>query len=98
MYLLPQGLSKGDYVASTALYYWINNLLKVPVFIWAGQLDFQAAGAGVLLLPAVALGVLAGRLLHNRVSQKHFTGVVYVLLALAGARLLWRGAAALTGG
>ncbi len=87
MYLLPQGLPKETYVASTALYYWINNLLKVPVYLMF-SLNVEAARGSILLLPAVIAGTLLGVLLCRRIGQRHFNLIVYALLALAGVQLL----------
>lgn len=88
MYLLPQGMPKDRYVASNALYYWINNLLKVPVYVLAGQLRPEALHASLVLLPAVVFGTWLGVFLNRRIGQTHFNVVVYVLLALAGGHLV----------
>ena len=87
MYMLPQGLPKGKFVASTVLYYWIGNLIKLPPYILLAMIDTRTLAASGTLVPAVAAGVALGIFLHRRVGQKQFTGVVYVLLALAGAHL-----------
>jgi len=88
MYLLPQKLPKEQFVASTVLYYWINNLLKVPVYILLGRMAADAVTASVLLVPAVVAGTLLGLALHKRVNQRHFSVVVYVLLTLTGVHLI----------
>lgn len=97
MYMLPQGMAKGQYVASTVLYYWFGNLIKLPVYVALALIDYESIGASVSLLPAVVGGALLGLLLHRRIGQRSFTGVVYVLLALAGADLIRKGATALWG-
>jgi len=87
MYMLPQALPKEKFVASTVLYYWIGNLIKLPPYIMLAMIDTRTLAASLTLLPAVAAGVALGIFLHRRVGQKQFTGIVYVLLALAGAHL-----------
>ena len=95
MYLLPQQMPKETYVASTVLYYWIGNLLKLPVYILLARLDMVAVKAGVVLVPAAVAGTLLGVFLHRRVGQKQFNVIVYSLLALAGGYLMYTGAGAL---
>ena len=92
MYMLPQGMPKGRFVASTVLYYWIGNQLKLAPYIALGLLDMDTLVSALALMPAVVIGTAAGLLLHKRVPQRSFTGVVYVLLALAGAHLAFKAA------
>jgi len=87
MYMLPQGLPKGKFVASTVLYYWIGNLIKLPPYLLLGMIDGRSFAASLMLVPAVAVGVALGIFLHSRVGQRQFTGIVYVLLTVAGAHL-----------
>jgi len=92
MYMLPQGMQKGQFVASTVLYYWIGNQLKVVPYVALGMLSAGTLGASLALLPAVVAGTLLGLLLHHRAPQRSFMGIVYVLLALAGAHLVFTAA------
>ncbi len=91
MYMLPQQLGKGTYVASTVLYYWINNLIKLLPYFLLGMINTETLGAGMVLLPAVLGGTLLGLALHHRVGQRHFNGIVYALLTLAGIHLCVKG-------
>jgi len=95
MYLLPQQLPKSAFVATTVLFYAIINLLKLVPYSMLGLINTQTLGAALALLPAVVGGTAAGLLLHGRVDQRQFNGVVYVLLALAGGRMVYQGAVAL---
>ena len=97
MYLLPQQMPKGRFVATTVLYYWAGNLLKVPTYVALGLLNYEALRASVLLVPAVVAGALLGIFLHHRFGQRSFTGVVYVLLTLAGADLVRKAVGTLAG-
>jgi len=92
MYMLPQGLPKGRFVASTVLYYWIGNLVKLVPYFALGMINTQTIRPTLLLIPAVAAGVALGVFLHRRVGEKQFTGVIHVLLALAGVHLIVKAA------
>lgn len=98
MYLLPQDQPKETYAASTVMYFWINNLLKLPVYILLGRFSADSAGASLLFLPAAAAGTAFGVLLCRRLGQKQFNIVVYVLLSLAGVKLIHQSLAVLIGG
>lgn len=87
MYMIPQRLPKDRFVATTVLYYWIGNQVKLLPYWKLNLLKTPALMADVALLPAVVIGALLGVILHNRVNEKVFALVVYVLLAAAGAHL-----------
>ncbi len=91
MYMLSLALPKGRYVASIALVFWSINHLKLPAYAHLDMINRDTLGATVLLVPAIAAGAVAGVLLHRRLGQRPFTGVVYTLLAIAGAHLIWEG-------
>jgi hypothetical protein len=91
MYLLPQQMPKGAFVASTVLYYAVFNQLKLVPYFALGLINYNTAGASVVLLPAVIAGTLLGLFLHNRVVERQFTVVVYVLLALTGLHMCYSG-------
>jgi uncharacterized membrane protein YfcA len=88
MYMLPQQMPKGTFVATTVLYYWIGNQLKLPFYFTLRLIDTNTLGGSLVLLPAVVGGTLLGIFLHYRVKQRQFTGIIYALLALAGADLI----------
>jgi len=95
MILLPQGMAKGRYVATTVLYFWIANQVKLVPYFVLGLINPVSLQAGLVLLPAVAAGTALGIFLHHRVSQRHFAFVVYALLAIAGTDLIVKASKAL---
>jgi len=95
MYMLPQQMPKGQFVASTAVYFWFANQVKLVPYYAEDMINFDTLGAGLVLLPAIAAGAVLGIYLHRKVGQRPFTGIVYTLLALAGAGLVYHGVKAL---
>jgi len=89
MYLLPQKMPKGRYVATTVLYYWIGNQMKLVPYYALALINTKVLGAGLLLLPGIVGGALLGIFLHRKVGQKSFTGIVYVLLTVAAGKLIY---------
>lgn len=88
IYLLPQHLPKTIFVGTTVLFFSVVNYIKLVPYVWTGQLDTRAFLTSLVLLPLAPIGVRLGVWLHHRVSDKWFYGVCYVLLAVAGGKLL----------
>jgi len=84
MYFLPQQLGKEAYVATTVMYYWIGNQIKLAPYLHLGLINRSSLVVGLLLVPAVPVGVVLGRYLAGKVSERVFSSIVYVLLALTG--------------
>jgi len=90
MYLLPQKRPKGTYVATTALFFWTANQIKLVPYLCLEMIDTETLGAGLVLLPAIVVGAMLGRFLHHRVGPAQFTVIVYTLLALAGGHMCYK--------
>lgn len=88
MYMLPQRLPKEQFVASTLLYFWIGNQIKLVPYWFLGLLNTDSMGGFLAFVPAVVVGTALGVYLNRRVGHRQFLGVVYVLLALTGVHLL----------
>ena len=97
MYMLPQQLGKDTYVATTVLYYWIANQLKLVPYLSLGMINRQSLLMGLALVPAVPVGVLLGRYFAGKVNEKVFTVIVYVLLGMAGVDMCIKAAIKLLG-
>ncbi len=91
VYLLPQQLPKHHYVATTALFFWVLNQVKLVPYFGLGMIDLSTLAVSAMLLPAVAAGVALGVFLNRRVGQRSFAGIVYALLALAGGHFCYDG-------
>lgn len=89
IYLLPQRLAKEQFVATTLLYFWIGNQIKLIPFFFLGLLSENAMRGALTFSPAVVLGTILGVLLNRRVGHREFMGIVYVLLALTGVHLIY---------
>lgn len=84
MYMLPQKMPKTRFVATTLLYFWIGNQIKLIPYGALGMLNADAWLGALVLLPAVVAGTATGVTLHRRVGQKQFTTFIYALLLVSG--------------
>ncbi len=94
-YMTGLGLPKDELVGTSAMFYCLVNLAKVPIYIALGEwtsggrfftgatLAFDAA-----MIPALLLGVFSGRALFNVISQRAFLLIVLGLSAAGAVRLL----------
>lgn len=87
MFLLPQQMPKGRFVATTTLFFWIANQVKLIPYFGLGLMSMPSLATELALLPAVLAGALLGLFLHNRVNQKWFNRVLYVLLVGMGVHM-----------
>lgn len=90
LFLIAQRLDKRTFVATSAIFFFITNLLKLPMFVATGLVDWEILKAALKLAPMVPLGILTGWLLNRAIPQKYFVYVVYVLLIVAGVDLAFR--------
>ncbi|MEM6513438.1 MAG: sulfite exporter TauE/SafE family protein [Pseudomonadota bacterium] len=94
MYLLRRPLDKTAFVGTAAFFFLIVNYAKLVPYAWLGQFDATNLATSVVLFPVAAAGVFGGYWAHQRVSDRAFFGVVYLLLLLVGLKLIADGLAA----
>jgi uncharacterized membrane protein YfcA len=87
MYFVAMRLPKMEYVGTTAVFFMLLNLFKVPFMVDLGLITTMSFGFNLVLAPVVILGALAGRWLVVRVNQKVFEQLVLALSAIGGILL-----------
>jgi uncharacterized membrane protein YfcA len=90
IYLLAQRLEKTSFVATSGLFFTVNNLLKVPPYVATGLVDAQTLALSLRYVPAVPLGIAAGWWSNRHIPQRHFDAVVAGLMILTSLDLLLR--------
>ena len=91
MWVMPRRLARDVLVGTTALFFAVLNWIKVPAYVALGQFTWPNALTTLVLLPFALLGSLAGVLLVRRIAMERFYTLVYALMVVAGAKLLWDG-------
>jgi uncharacterized membrane protein YfcA len=87
-YFVSMRLPKMQYAGTTAVFFLLLNLFKVPFVVHLGLLTAHSFAINLILLPMVLLGALVGRWLLVRVDQDLFSNLVLGLSALAGILML----------
>ncbi|HSY96188.1 MAG TPA: sulfite exporter TauE/SafE family protein [Steroidobacteraceae bacterium] len=88
LYLVAMRLPKMQFVGTTAVFFMVLNLFKVPFMVNLGLITAQSFEFNLMLAPAVLLGAFAGRWLLIRINQRLFDELVLALSAIAGILLI----------
>ena len=88
VYLIAVGLPKMEFVGTSAWFFFIINLFKVPFSIALGLIRGQTLMLNLILAPAVLAGVLVGRWLLERIPQRLFEHMLLAFAMLAALRLI----------
>ncbi|MEP4198973.1 MAG: sulfite exporter TauE/SafE family protein [Aliishimia sp.] len=91
IYMLSMRFGKTEYQATSVIVFWILNFVKFIPYAFLGMFTWQTASANLLLAPFALIGTWAGVKLHQRIPEKLFFGMTYVLLCVTGSKLIWDG-------
>ncbi len=89
LYLLAMRLPKNEFVGTTAWFFFVVNLFKLPFMLGLGLVNLQSLELNLYLIPIVWLGVFIGRLAMQKLEQQVFNNIALVLAFLGGLRLLF---------
>jgi hypothetical protein len=90
VYLLEQRLQRHMLVGTMVLFFFVLNLVKVPVYVAQGLIDASTLTFSVMLMPLVPVGSLLGFWMLRHIAERPFTLVMYLAAAAAGARAIWQ--------
>ena len=88
IFFLSEKLPVMRFLGTTAWFYLIVNLIKLPISISLGMITWQGFLSMVWTVPLIIVTVLIGRSIAKRVHQDAFTKLVYALAVIAVLRLL----------
>lgn len=90
IYLLAIGLNKENYLGTSAVFFFIVNLIKLPVqiFLWQ-SLNWKITLLVLLSVPLIFIGVRLGVWLIRKLNEKAFRKLILILTALSSLRLFF---------
>jgi uncharacterized protein len=88
MYLLPLRLDRQLFVGTCAVYFFLLNTAKIPVYYASGQFAHASVLFTFRLLPLVIVGAVFGRWLNKRINDALFTKIVYIVTFALGCYIL----------
>lgn len=89
VYLLATRIPKNNFIGTTAWFFMIINLFKVPFHIWVwGTITWDSFRSDLLALPAIVAGVFIGILIVRRIPELAFRYFVIVMTLIIALKLL----------
>lgn len=95
IYLAAAEMNKLHLMGTTAWYFFIFNLVKVPFLVWLSfdnpdkpLMTFETFQFNLWMFPLILIGALAGRKLLPHIPQRVFTNSILILAFLGAVRLL----------
>jgi len=89
-YLLLQKLKARRFIATSAIFFALLNLIKVPGFLYTGVLNVPLLLSLWWVFPFIPVGIWVARMTLTRVSPSAFEWIIIVLLIFSSLWLLWQ--------
>ncbi|HAS83837.1 MAG TPA: hypothetical protein DCS43_14480 [Verrucomicrobia bacterium] len=91
MVLLPQKLPKMRFAATNCAYFFVLNLIKLVPFVLLGRIQPDHLRLGLVMLPVIPVGVLAGYALVRFTRDHHYAAIIHIALAITSVVLIING-------
>ena len=88
LYLLPQKLGRDVFVGTSAIYFFMVNTAKLPVYWYGGLFADASPLFSSRFLPIVIIGAVSGWWIKTRISDLLFSRLVYTITFVLGWYLL----------
>jgi uncharacterized protein len=95
IYVMPQRLPRDVFIGTMIIFFTVVNWVKVPPFVALGLFTRETLLTSFALFPLAIAATWAGVLLVRRIPANPFYRIVYGLMILIGAKLIWDGIAGL---
>jgi len=89
-YLLFQKLQARPFIATTAIYFAILNLIKVPGFLYTGVLNLPLLFSLWWVFPFIPVGIWVARRTLTHLRPAAFEWIIIVLLLFSSLWLFWQ--------
>lgn len=88
IYLLSKGINKTAFVGTSAYFFFIVNVIKVPFTVYLGLITPQTLAFNAWMIPMVAIGAFIGFKVLPFIPQKLFQVSILSLAALGAVYLI----------
>ena len=90
VYLLAMRLPKNAFIGTTAWFFFMLNLFKIPlhIFVWK-TITWSSFTLNLYVIPAIAIGIFIGIRIIHLIPEKEFRYFVIIMTFLASLRLLF---------
>ena len=88
LYLLMAGLPKREFVGTSAWFFLLINLLKVPFSLQLGLITLSSLSLNLALSPLIVGGLFFGREIVSRLPQRAFDTLVLSFAVVGALKLM----------
>ena len=89
LYLLTMRLPKNQFIGTAAWFFFIINLSKVPLHVWAWEtITWSSLSVSLMTLPAVALGAIVGVKIVRHISERYFRWFVILTTSVSAIAMM----------
>jgi len=94
MWVTPRRLPHLAFIGTSSILFALINWMKVPAYLALGAFPHEVVVAALLLMPLAIVSTLVTVRWLKRMDPARFYVIIYVLMVLLGAKLLWDGVSA----
>lgn len=89
VYLLAKGFKKNNFMGTTAWFFFIINLSKVPlqILFW-NNISIRTVILTAYMIPFIIIGALFGAMIIRKLNEKLFHRIILIVTGLAAIKLL----------
>ncbi|MEP9379553.1 sulfite exporter TauE/SafE family protein [Aquabacter sp. CN5-332] len=88
IYLMRRQLTKTTYAGTMSAIFMIANITRLPLLAGLAFARPHLLLYSAALVPVIPVGAYLGKLLHDRLDRERLFSFVYLMLVIAGAKLL----------
>src|SRR3546814_2723500 len=93
MWVTPRRLPHLVFIGTSSVLFALINWMKVPAYLALGAFPHEVVVAALLLMPLAIVSTLLTVRWMKRINPERFYVLIYALMVLLGAKLLWDGLA-----
>ncbi|WP_326914020.1 sulfite exporter TauE/SafE family protein [Sphingopyxis chilensis] len=93
MWVTPRRLPHLAFIGTSSILFALINWMKVPAYLALGAFPHEVVVAALLLMPLAIVSTLLTVRWMKRMNPERFYVLIYMLMVLLGAKLLWDGLA-----
>jgi uncharacterized membrane protein YfcA len=87
-YFLAEGFPVVQFLGTTAWFYLIMNLIKLPFSLSLGMITPHTLLTTAAMLPVIVATVICGRVLAKRIDRRLFNTLIYILTVVTAIDLV----------
>jgi uncharacterized membrane protein YfcA len=87
-YILPKKMPRSEFMGTTAVFFFITNLIKLIPYFALGMFTFELIKLTIIMVPISLLGIWIGKFINGKISDKWFYFLVYSSVFFLGIRLI----------